>query len=106
MAGTTSHTPTETYLGMRTSVHAYFYGLITLLRASRLFFLRSSRSQPAMLRAIRRIWSATQGVYPERDSVAASSKHDLHLHPHAADAAVGEIAIQELSGSRARPAHW
>jgi hypothetical protein len=36
---------------------------------------------------------------------SSTSKHDFHLHPHAADAAVREIAIQEAPRRSAIDAH-
>jgi hypothetical protein len=47
------------------------------------------------------------GVSPANVSLVYSisgSKYQFRLHPHAADAAVGEIAVQKLTGRRVKDA--
>src|SRR5689334_10910346 len=39
-------------------------------------------------------------------TLGAGSKYHFRLHPHAADATVGEIAIEELGHRRARNTLW
>src|SRR5262249_540322 len=48
---------------------------------------------------------AALGAASELGLLWRESKHHLQLHPHAADAAVGEIAIEEPAGGCAVHAH-
>ena len=64
-----------------------------MVAISRLAFTDSEQSVPATVRSgANQPLALDQGRTP---AVLITSKHHLHLHPHTADAAVGEAAVQE-----------
>src|SRR5262249_53079904 len=73
--------------------NSFFFSLKLFLKSCLYFAALSSRSWQINVNGL----GQRSRVRSELGRLWRESKHHLQLHPHAADAAVGEVAIQETA---------